>query len=114
MARVLVVDDDPDLLDAIADAIRDAGHEVGTAANGQQALEALRGHLFQLVLLDIMMPVMDGLRFRAEQLKDPAIAGIPVVVISAASPIPKIDAAAILAKPLDLGVLLATVERHAA
>ena len=112
MARVLVVDDDVELLGTLVDAVGSDGHEVSTASNGLEALRALRSRPFDLVLLDIMMPVMDGLQFRAEQKRDPAIAGVPVVVVSAASPMPRIDAAEVLTKPLELDALLSAVARH--
>jgi CheY-like chemotaxis protein len=113
MSRVLVVDDDPDLQDALAEAVAIAGHDVRVASNGREALEVMRRHPVELVLLDMMMPVMDGQQFRAEQRRDPTIAHVPVIVVSAASPIPVVDAAAILSKPVDLDALLDAVDRHA-
>ena len=113
MAHVLVVDDDPDLQDALAEAVAIAGHDVRVASNGKEALEVMRRHPVELVLLDLMMPVMDGHQFRAEPKRDPALAGVPVIVVSAASPIPDVDAAEILAKPVDLDALLDAVARHA-
>ncbi len=60
------------------------GFGATTVANGQQALEYLRDHgTPKLILLDLMMPVMDGWEFRREQRRDPTIAGVPVVVLSA-------------------------------
>ena len=112
MARVLVVDDDLDLLDTLAEAFRFGGHEVSVAANGRDALHVLRSTEIDVIVLDMMMPVMDGTQFRATQVSDPAIAHIPVVVVSAATPIPRIDAAEVLPKPLDLDVLLSVVARH--
>jgi CheY-like chemotaxis protein len=112
MAHVLVVDDDVDLQDALVAAFAIGGHQVSVASNGREALDAVRGDRIDVIVLDIMMPVMDGVQFRAEQVRDPAIADIPVVVISAASPIPRIDAAEILPKPLNLDALLAAVARH--
>jgi CheY-like chemotaxis protein len=113
MARVLVVDDDLELQESLAEAIGLGGHEVSVASNGAEALDVLRSRHIDLVILDVMMPVMDGVQFRAEQKRDPAIAGIPVIVVSAASPIPKIDAAQILAKPVELRTLLSAVDLHA-
>jgi DNA-binding response OmpR family regulator len=112
MARVLIVDDDVELLDSLVDAIAFGGHEVSTAANGREAIEVLRSRSIDLVVLDVMMPGMDGAQFRAEQLRDPAIAHVPVIVVSAASPLPEIDAAEILPKPFDLDELLSAVARH--
>lgn len=82
--RILVVDDDIDLRETLISVLEESGYDVVGAENGVAALSALRtGPRPSLVLLDLMMPVMDGPTFRLEQLKDPAIADIPVVVISA-------------------------------
>jgi len=113
MARVLIVDDDLDLQDALADAVRLEGHEVRVASNGLEGLVALRSHPIDLIILDMMMPVMDGRAFRAEQQRDPQLAGVPVVVVSASLPIPDVGAAETLPKPVDLEVLFAAVARHA-
>jgi CheY-like chemotaxis protein len=114
VARVLVVDDDVDLQDTLVAAFAIGGHQVSVASNGREALDAVRGDHFDVIVLDVMMPVMDGVEFRAEQARDPEIADIPVVVISAATPIPRIDAAEILPKPVALDALLSAVERHGA
>ena len=83
-ARVLIVDDDPDFRDAVADLLKGEGFDVMMASNGRQALELLSGGLRPLaILLDLMMPVMNGMTFRAEQLKNPALSKIPVAVLSA-------------------------------
>lgn len=84
-ARVLVVEDEPQTRKAISDLLRSRGYGVTEAADGVEALESLRdgGPLPQLVLLDLGMPVMDGWRcFRAIR-NDPALARIPVVVVTA-------------------------------
>ncbi len=110
---VLVVDDDPDIRAALEDVLSASGYEVAVARNGQDALERLRASPFDLVLLDLMMPVMTGWEFRDEQLRDPAVASVPVIVISAArSPAP-IQASAYLPKPFDLDHLLELVDRFA-
>jgi CheY-like chemotaxis protein len=81
---ILVVDDDPDLQDAIVETLEQGGHQVRCVSNGRKALEYLRsGEPTCLILLDLMMPVMNGWEFREEQLRDARIASIPVVVISA-------------------------------
>jgi CheY-like chemotaxis protein len=110
---VLVVEDDFDLRDAVADALRDAGHEVLLASNGAEALAVLRngGPRPGLILLDLMMPVMDGWEFRQKQLADPALASIPVVALSAHADVRHFEAAENLAKPVSLQKLLDTVAR---
>ena len=84
---VLVVDDDDDIRDSIGSLLELEGHQVVCAANGRDALEAIRDRGRPcLILLDLMMPVMDGAEFRTRQLADPTMADIPVVLITAAGP----------------------------
>jgi CheY-like chemotaxis protein len=81
------VEDDPDIRETLSEALGWEGYDVTTAANGLEALQLLRGGQHaDIVLLDLMMPVMSGWEFRRVQLDDPALAGIPVVVLSASSP----------------------------
>jgi CheY-like chemotaxis protein len=81
---ILIVDDDFDLRETLKDLLSDEGYTVAVAANGFEALAYLRNHAKPcLILLDWMMPHCDGAQFRAEQRQDPAIADIPVVIISA-------------------------------
>jgi CheY-like chemotaxis protein len=82
---VLVVDDDKDIRETLQELLEDEGYAVATARNGAEALERLRDVHPGLVVLDLFMPVMDGVEFRRRQLADPEIAGVPVVVISAAA-----------------------------
>jgi CheY-like chemotaxis protein len=109
---VLVVDDDIDIRDAVAETLEDDGYAVLTAANGAEALELLRTRrLPRVILLDLMMPLMDGYRFRAEQRKDPALATIPVIVITAGGFVrsAELEAVAIFRKPIDVPQLLTSV-----
>ena len=81
--RVLVVDDDRGLREALETVFRLEGYGVATAGEGQQALDRLRNGLDPcVILLDIMMPVKDGWEFRREQVKDPNLARIPVILCS--------------------------------
>src|SRR5947207_10140975 len=83
-ARVLLVDDDFAILDGISELLEGEGYRVVSASNGIDALNQLRSGLrVDAIVLDVMMPMMDGLDFRAEQLADPSLRHIPVVVISA-------------------------------
>jgi CheY-like chemotaxis protein len=82
---VMVVDDDPDVRDALVELLTGERYRVVVATNGREAITRLReakGHV-DLILLDLTMPVMDGVGFRTEQLADPALASIPVIVLSA-------------------------------
>jgi len=81
----LVVEDDAAIRGSLCDALEDAGYPVRVAANGLEALEVLaRFGPAAVVLLDLMMPVLDGEGFRRRQLADPQLASIPVVVMTAA------------------------------
>jgi CheY-like chemotaxis protein len=82
--HILVVDDQRTSRRKIALAVKSLGHTFATAENGRQALDMLRAQPFDLVLLDIMMPVMDGYQVLAEMKADPGLRDIPVIVISAA------------------------------
>src|SRR5512142_2554210 len=80
----MVVGGDHLIREALAEALDEEGFEVLEAANGREALDKLHAERASLVLLDLMMPVMDGWSFREAQLHDPEISNIPVVVLSAA------------------------------
>jgi CheY-like chemotaxis protein len=83
-ARVLLVDDDFAILDGVSDFLEGEGFAVVSASNGLDALNKLRSGLrVDVIVLDVMMPMMDGWDFRAEQLADPSLRDTPVVVISA-------------------------------
>src|SRR5687768_14141295 len=82
--KILLVDDDADIREALEELLVDAGHSIITAGNGRQALDVLaREPLPALILLDMMMPVMDGYEFLLEQRKDERLASIPVAVLTA-------------------------------
>jgi DNA-binding response OmpR family regulator len=108
--RVLVVDDDPDILDALAEILEVEGYDVQRARNGREALQRLEQGLPDLVLLDLMMPVMDGWEF-ARSLAPGARP--PIIVLSADRNVSvkarEIGALGWLAKPFELSELLAAV-----
>ena len=84
MGRILIADDDPDLRESLRLLLELNGHSVDEVRNGEEALRHLQAaHPPCVILLDLMMPVMDGWQFRREQLRQPALAEIPVLVISA-------------------------------
>ena len=110
---VLIVDDDPDLLEVTSFVIESEGIVVETARNGQEALARLRaGGLPGLVLLDLMMPVMNGWEFLTAVANDPVLQALPVVVLTAAEHTEIPGALAVLSKPMDLKELLRVVERY--
>ena len=83
MAKILVVDDDPGFVSMFRTVLRAKQHEVRTAADGQQALKAMRKEKPDLVLLDIMMSyVLDGLDVSREMARDPALKDIPVIMVT--------------------------------
>jgi CheY-like chemotaxis protein len=111
---VLLVDDDPDLRDITRFVLEGEGFGVATAGNGDEALQRLRvGKLPAIVLLDLMMPVMNGFQFLEEVAKIPSFKEIPVVVLTAASVTEVAGAVAVVPKPIELGFLIKLVERHA-
>ena len=116
MATILIVDDDAEIRQALTETLEGAGYEVAAARNGAQALDWLhRAPAPCLILLDLMMPVMDGYEFLEKQKLDPALASIPVVVITAGRRIagPKmLDVADVLLKPFALGRLKSVVRQY--
>jgi signal transduction histidine kinase len=112
--RILLVEDDAAIRSSLAGVFLDEGFEVLSAANGQEALEVLRtGPPADIIILDLMLPVMDGWEFRAQQRADPAFAAIPVVAISAdtSAKAAAIHADAYMRKPFRAQEVLRTVER---
>lgn len=115
LKRILLVEDDADIQEAMHELLIEEGFEVRTANNGAEALETLSTATFapELILLDLMMPIMDGHRFREQQLKNTLWAKIPVVVISAdrnaKEKSMQMRVAGFLAKPVNLDDLLATL-----
>ena len=113
--RVLVVDDDPAIRDFVGQALEEEGYEVRLAINGQDALSTLLKWQADLIVLDLMMPTMDGWTFRDRQRQIETLANIPVIVMSAARNLngqsDRLLPAAILPKPFDLDHLLTETER---
>ncbi len=114
--KILVVEDELSQREALAEVLSRLGYEVQCAANGSEALELMRHseNLPGLILLDLMMPVMDGWEFRAEQRRDRTLAEVPVVMLSALDDIVEkaLQSGAVgLPKPLQWQALLRVVER---
>ena len=116
--HIMVVEDDETIRDSLIEYLGDKGYQTKGAADGKQALDALASDPVApcLIVLDLMMPVMDGWTFRAEQMRDPHLAQIPVVVVSAVRDVAKqvkdLGLIACLKKPIDLPKLLAIVSEH--
>jgi CheY-like chemotaxis protein len=113
---ILLIEDDTDVTDALGEVLRDEGYLVATASNGLEAIEYLRSHgLPSVILLDLMMPVMDGYQFRELQRSEPGLGEIPVICISAGAMDERLDKMQVqgaFKKPLDLQSLLNAIERY--
>lgn len=113
MKRILIVDDEPDILEALEAILEMEGFVVDTATTGQHALERISAVAPDVVLTDVMMPVMNGIELLQRLKAHPEYQAIPVIVTSAGS----IGAEALrgseafLKKPVDLDVLMRTIER---
>ena len=115
--NVLIVEDDFDIRDLLVFVLNSNGYRATGVSNGQEAISHLRQtRETSLILLDLMMPIMDGWEFRQAQQGDPALGQIPVVVLSAIDEVREqggtLQAASYLCKPIDFGVLLETVGRY--
>ena len=113
---ILIVDDDSDVRSALAELLEEEGFSVEAARNGREALIRLRTGKTHpaLILLDLMMPGMDGWDFRSEQMRDPRLASVPVVIVSASgfsreSIRTQFGPAAYVEKPIEKDVLLGTI-----
>ena len=110
---ILIVDDDAAAVDSLAQILTDEGYRVSSATNGKEALVYLRGAPApRVIILDLFMPEMDGWEFRREQLRDPNLSSIPVVVMTGASIYAGIDANVIVHKPLDVDRFISLVQRY--
>lgn len=113
---VLIVDDDDDIRETLVEILSRYGYQARGAENGSTALDLLHdgGLIPKLILLDLMMPVMDGFVFREKQLDDPKLRAIPVIVMTAfrdaMARAADLEPVAVLTKPLELAQLL----RHVA
>ena len=112
---VLIVDDDEDMIEVMELLLQDAGYTTRTALNGQQALDAVAKSMPALILLDMLMPVMNGWQF-AREFRARYGAGVPIVVATAAEHVQhrgdEVDAAGVLPKPFEVSDLLRLVAQH--
>jgi CheY-like chemotaxis protein len=120
MPQILVVEDDPAIRGLLSELLRDDGYEVREASNGVEALRAVSSERPDLIVLDLMMPVMDGWTFVEECHRKPCCDDVPIVVTSASHDLPqtaeKLSAFGVrtcLAKPFDVAGLLTLIERYA-
>jgi CheY-like chemotaxis protein len=115
--KLLIVEDDRDVREVLESFLTVEGYATDAVGNGQEALDYLRAatELPRLILLDLRMPVLDGWQFLRERAADPAVAGIPVVVVTA---LPRsgdpagLGVAEIIAKPVDVATLVEKIDWH--
>jgi CheY-like chemotaxis protein len=108
---VLVVDDEVDIRTAMTEVLEEEGYEVYAAGDGKEGLDRLREKQPSVILLDLMMPGMNGWEFRRAQQREPEVSDIPVIVLTAMGRAPSIEAQSFLQKPFDLDTLLDEVRR---
>jgi two-component system sensor histidine kinase/response regulator len=117
-SRVLVVDDIPKNLQVVGTMLRNEGYEVMAATSGADALEGVRVQVPDLILLDLMMPEMDGLEVCRRLKADPAVRGIPIIFLTASNEMEQLvkgfEAGAVdyITKPFNAPELLARVRTH--
>ena len=118
--RVLVVDDDPVIRSTVAELLVDEGYDVHQAGDGSEALDLLAEFVPDAIVLDLMMPVLDGWAFVDRCRSLPACAEVPIVVMSAthglhetAERLHAMGVRAVVAKPFDVDALIAIVQRYA-
>ena len=113
---ILILEDDDQIATVLRDSLSDEGYEIRFAPNGQEGLRILEQWVPDVIVLDLMMPVMDGPAFRAAQRAlQPRLANVPVIVLSGArdarAQAHRLAAAAAITKPFELDELLMTVSR---
>ena len=115
--RILIVEDDHSIRELLVELLQGEGYDVTSAVNGLEGLKCLeQNSSFNLILIDLMMPVMDGYTFRTEQMKNPKFSKIPVVVMSAEAnakeKLKSYQITAFLSKPVELDTIIKTVELY--
>ncbi len=110
---VLIVDDSPDMRELLREVLVQAGWDARTAGSGQRALRLMRERPPDAVIMDLFMPGMSGVELRAQMLRDPVMANVPVVVLSAywRRPGETLEAFDVLPKPFSIDRLLSVMER---
>jgi CheY-like chemotaxis protein len=112
---ILLIEDDADVGDALAEVLADEGFVIARANHGLEALAYLRRHdKPAVILLDLMMPVMDGFAFRAEQIRQELALDVPIFVITAGAINDRVKALNVsqrFSKPIDLGLLFEALDR---
>src|SRR5579871_4920222 len=116
-SRLMIVEDDDDIRSGLTELLQERGFDVGTATNGREALDVLRTTaLPSVILLDLMMPVMDGWDFRRKQMTDPILREIPVVILTAEqvdhdTVRAELGDVVVISKPISFAALFGTIDR---
>ena len=115
--KILVVEDDTSIRELLVELLESESYEVYSAVNGLEGLKVLEaGNRPDLILIDLMMPIMDGYSFRTEQLKNSVWSKIPTIVMSAEAnakeKMKNFQITAFLSKPVELETILNTVARY--
>lgn len=115
--HVLIIDDERDIRETLQELLESEGHHITLASNGQDALNLLHSpseEKFDLILLDLMMPVMSGIDFRLEQQKDPQLRQIPTYLMSASRNTQKVSSelelSGFINKPIEINELFSVIE----
>jgi CheY-like chemotaxis protein len=116
-SAVLIIEDDFSIRTQLARLLEEEGYEVASAADGAEGLEFLLSHAYpSLIVLDIYMPHMDGVEFLEQLQRNPKLASIPVIAISASANLkrmaPHLPVAAQISKPIDMDAFLYVVQNH--
>jgi two-component system, chemotaxis family, chemotaxis protein CheY len=109
---VLVVDDDPDIRESLRDLLENEGYRVRMAENGAEAVAVMEAEPPCFVILDLMMPVMDGWEVAGRMRDEERLASIPVCVVTATPEWAPADSACVMCKPIDAATLLALVHER--
>ena len=117
--QVLIVEDDPALRETLTQVLADEGYDLLSACDGLEAVNCLKkGKRPDVILLDLSMPVVNGWEFRMFQMREPDLARIPVIIITAGGytreEVAWLEPSALIPKPVDLPFLLSSIRKHCA
>lgn len=110
--EILVVDDEAESREALAELLLNEGYAVVCAENGRRALDCLSGMTPALIILDLVMPVMSGWEFLAQKKRDARLQSVPVVVVTGCGLVDDIKADAVVHKPVNFGSLMKVVKEN--
>jgi CheY-like chemotaxis protein len=110
--EILVVDDEADSREALAELLLNESYAVVCAENGRRALDCLTGMTPALIILDLMMPVMSGWEFLAQQKRDAKVRSVPIVVVTGSGLVRDVEAEAVVHKPIDFRSLMKVVKEN--